>query len=145
MEDIHKLFTTTLEIANYYDINRNVSKTFEYSFKLTEEDDKDTVGVTKIVFWASSLKQYDNIYKLMDIIRGNALKIDKLKEIFNRENKMTLRNFLLSKYINIVREKEFLNKINCNISTYLDIFYGLVCSPDIYSIYDAILKEKSDL
>lgn len=153
-DKVHQLYSTTLEIANYYDNIRNVDKTIEYSFKLCEEDENDTVGLTKIVFWSSCLKRYENIFKLMEMIRGNHIKIDKLKEIFTRENRMTLRNFLLSQYINIIKQKEsYINIINqeqneekiidIKASEYLELFYNLICSFDIYTIYDAIINEEN--
>jgi|688.fasta_scaffold304914_2 hypothetical protein len=136
------IYTTTLELANYYDEIKNVTKTLEYSFKLVQEDSTDVIGLTKIVYWSSFFKKYDNILKLMELIRGNNLKINKLKEVFIRENRIHLRNQLLNMYINIIKEKEQHNITNNKkLSDYLDLFNSMSFDMDIYTIYDAIQEE----
>lgn len=149
-DDVIKLYSSTLEIANYYDNIRNIEKTMKYSFKLCEEDDHDTIGLTKIIYWSSQLKKYNNIFKLMELIKGNNIKLDKFKEIFLRENKISIKNFLIKQYIFLIKKKEdLILSLNPHISIdvkrssdYLETLYGFMYDYDIYVIYLEIQKEQ---
>lgn len=150
-EAVKKQFRTNKEIANYYDSIKNIRKTLEYSFKVCQEDHTDVCCIEKIVYWSSFYKSYDDIIDLVGLVRGNPQQVQKMKEIFFRENKRTLKDLLVKRYIDTVREKEIVEKKqNCNIldnmlSDHLTVFYKAVMDFDIYLIYDLYIAEKNAL
>jgi len=145
-DEVKAMFTSTLDIANYYDSIRNINKTIEYSFKLCEEDPNDTVGVTKIIYWTSFYKQYDDVFKLLSMIRGNIKKINKAKEIFFRENKISLKQLIATQYINCIKQKELSNNLsNTSISENLEKFYNLMMEWDFYPLYDELVNEQKSI
>ena len=146
-DEIINKFSTNKDIANYYDSIRNINKTIEYSFYVCTEDPTDTTCVTKIVYWACFYKQYDDIIKMMGIIRGNQIQIEKMKQIFYRETKLTIKELLVKYYIDTMTKREKLLKKN-NISltdkepsSYLSEFYIMLNNIDIYIMYDAYICE----
>ena len=149
-DEIKMLYSTNKEIANHYDSNKNITKTMEYSFLVCQEDPLDTVSVTKIVYWDSYFKDYANLIKLLNIIRNNNIQVVTAKQIFYRENKMTLKDFLVKYYVDTLRKKEeleqqinvyILGKNKEPISSHIISFYKLVNNLDIYPMYDEYIKE----
>jgi hypothetical protein len=156
-ETVKERFRTNKEIANYYDSIKNIRKTLEYSFKACQEDHTDVCCVEKIVYWSSFYKSYDDVINLVGLVRGNVQQVQKMKETFFRENKRTLKDLLVKRYIDTVRAKEIAekkqnNNININInmsdnvlSDHLTVFYKAVVDFDIYLIYDLYIAEKNSL
>jgi len=149
-ETVKQMYTTNLEIANYYDSMRNIKKTLEYSFIVCQEDPTDTVCVTKIVYWSSIYKDYDTIMKLFGLVRNNKIQINKLKEIFYRENKKTLKDLIVKLYIDTIEKKEKLSKQknivdDTPMHQYLINFYRAIMDMDICTIYDLWKTEDEDL
>lgn len=146
-DEVKMLYSTNKEIANHYDSNKNVTKTIEYSFLVCQEDPMDTASVTKIVYWDSYFKDYANVIKLLNIIRNSNIQVVTVKQIFYRENKTTLKDFLVKCYIDTLKKKEDIEQLlNINttkerISSYLTTFYNLVNNLDIYPLYDEYIKE----
>lgn len=145
-ETICKLYEKTIDIANYYDNIGDIEKTIKYSLILCEEDASDTVGLTKIIYWASHFKRYDIIIELLKIIRNRQQQIDKAREIFYRENNITLKHLLIKFYIDIIKKKEKENMMKDEkISDYLLTFYEKISTNDFYVLYDEYIKESSKL
>lgn len=146
-DEVKMLYSTNKEIANHYDSNKNVTKTIEYSFLVCQEDPMDTASVTKIVYWDSYFKDYTNLIKLLNIIRNNNIQVVTVKQIFYRENKITLKDFLVKCYVDVLKKKEDLEQslnIDTNkerISSHIIAFYKLVNNLDIYPMYDEYIKE----
>ena len=150
--EINQMYTSTLDIANYYDSIRDIEKTLKYSFMLCEENSNETsiVGIIKIVYWCSQMGKYDKILELFELIKGKDIQIDKFKESFLRENKISFKNYLLKTYIKIIITKEQLfeqNKIidNKKSSEYMIFLYKLMYEIDLYAIYDEIKNEKNNV
>jgi hypothetical protein len=156
-QDVKKMFTSNLEIANYYDSIKNIKKTMEYSFMVVQEDPTDVICLTKIVYWASFYKNYDDILKLIAMVRNNTIQSNKLKEIFYRENKLPIKDLLVGYYIDAVKEKiNQIKQINCiagpgaqvqdtkSTDEYLKTFYQTMMHFDYRVLYDEYLME-SDL
>jgi len=146
-DEVKMLYSTNKEIANHYDSHKNITKTMEYSFLVCQEDPMDTASVTKIVYWDSYFKDYVNLIKLLNIIRNNNIQIVTVKQIFYRENKITLKDFLVKCYADTLKKKEDLEQllnIDINkerISSHIISFYKLVNNLDIYPMYDEYIKE----
>jgi len=155
-EAVVERFRTNKEKANYYDSIKNIKKTLEYSFKACQEDHTDVCCVEKIVYWSSFYKSYDDVVDLVGIVRGNALQKQKMKEVFFRENKRTLKDLLVKRYIDTVSAREIVEKKLTEKNTDLTIqhvklsgslidFYKAVTDFDIYLIYDLYVAEKKSL
>ena len=140
--EIRKMFSTSKEIANHYDSIKDIKNTIKYSFIVCEEDPEDTVCVTKIVYWACFFKEYDDIIRLMGIIRESKIQVEKMKQIFFRETKNTLKELMIKYYIDTMEYNETSKKIKSEkmICEHLREFYTLITNVDIYEIYDAYVK-----
>ncbi len=141
--DPTQLYTTTLELANYYDSVRDIDKTVEYSFKLCNEDQSDIVGLTKIIYWCSLYKKYDRILELLKLIKGNDLKLERFKDIFLRENRMTIKNFLIRQYILLIKKKESDGTFKGSVYEYMQMLYSFMYDHDVYFILGELEKEGS--
>lgn len=142
---VRQMYETDKDIANYYDSIKNINKTIKYSFIVCRSDPLDTISVTKIVYWASFYKNYDDIIVLIDLIRGNRAQVNKLKEIFYTENGATVKDLLVKYYIDYVRKKEETKTCDRKVHMYLTDFYKAIADPDIYMIYDVYVKETESI
>lgn len=146
-EDVRRMFSSNKERANYYDSIKDIQNTIKYSFIVCQEDPSDTVCVTKIVYWACFYREYDDIIKLMEVVRNNATQVEKMKQVFYKETKQTIKDLLIKYYIDAVDRKEIQEKNietkQCSISEHLRDFYLLVVNVNIYEIYDAYIKLKN--
>ena len=149
-ETVKQMYSTNLEIANYYDSIRNIKKTLEYSFLVCQENPSDTICVTKIIYWSSMYKDHETIMKLFEIVKNNKIQLEKMKEIFYRENKRTLKDLIARLYIDVVEKKDKLLKQK-NISDDVDKhiclknFYKAITDMDICTIYNLWKNERDEL
>lgn len=144
-DEVKKMYSTNKEIANYYDSIRNIGKAIEYSFLVCKENPLDVDCVTKIVYWASFCHKYDDIIKLCGIVKDNKIQFNKLKEVFLKENKRSLKDLLVKYYLDIIVKQEEQNLHFNKVSVYLTEFYHAIQSTDCLEIYQMYLTEKSKL
>lgn len=152
-ENCDKKLLNDKELANLCDSIKDINGMMKHSFLACQQNPEETDCVIKIIYWASFYKNYDDVMKLLEIIKNNQEQLKCAKITFLRENKITIKEFLIKKYINLVKQKESLHKnrdidviddINDNVSVsdHLTKFYDMISNIDIYCIFDECIREK---
>lgn len=154
-DEILKMYTSTIDLANYYDSVRDIDKTLKYSFLLCLDEKLASIGIIKIIYWCSKLGKSDKIFELFELIRNNDQLLDVFKESFLRENKISFKNYLLKTFIKIITNKEHVldqikNTTGLTLddnkpSYYMTILYKLMYETDLYSMYNEIKNEKNNI
>ena len=153
-EELLQTYGSFKEIANHFDLIRDINNMITYCQLSCSEDASDCDSVEKLVYWCSNMKKYDAILDLLMIIQNSTLQVKKMKEIFYRENKISIRQLIINKYIDIIKIKE--NLVDAikskhgqdldkgKIASYLDKFHKLLNDIDIMPLFNEYLYEKNE-
>lgn len=95
-------------LMEYNDKIRNIEKMLDYAFIILDIEPDNTVCIEKIIYWCSYLKTFDIIMRLIDKLYTYENSMNIIKTIFYRENKSSIRNLIVSSYIDIIKKKEVL-------------------------------------